>query len=541
MSKQNSFMKNASFLMMASLVSRIIGLLYRAPLQTVVGSVGMGYYAFASNVYVILLLISSYSIPMAVAKVISERLALKQYRNADMVFRGSLIYAAIVGGIACLLAVFGGKILLPSNQQEATLALQLLGPTIFLSSILGVFRGYFQAHNTMLPTSISQILEQVGNAIVSVLAAWLFIKSFATDDDTSRAIYGAAGGTLGTGAGVLIGLLFMLFVYAVNKKTITRQVANDKSPEQESMRQVLKIILLMVTPVIFSTCVYNAGGYIYSYLYSTLMGRVGLDKDIISSLYGEYSNCFISLINIPLALSSASSSAMLPEVSALYTRKDIRGVNEKVNTAIKLTMFICIPAAVGLGVLAYPIMEILFPSSSAVAGDLLLFGAVSVIFSALSTITNGVLQAIGKPRIPLRNAAISLAANVGILAIILWVFPDLSIYAVLLVYVLFAFCMCILNQLSMRKYLGYKNQFREAYEKPFLAAVGMGIAAWILYYGLHLLIPMRIVCLGIAVIAAIIVYLILFVIASKTSEEELGKFPFGRYAVKFLRVIKIYR
>jgi len=540
MSKQNSFMKNASILMMASLISRIIGLLYRAPLRTVVGPVGMGYYGFANNVYVILLLISSYSIPMAVAKVISERLALKQYRNAQMVFKGSLIYAAIVGGIACLIAIFGGKILLPSNQQESILALQILGPTIFLSSIMGVFRGYFQAHNTMLQTSISQILEQAANAIVSVLAAWLFIKSFAADDSTSQAIYGAAGATLGTGAGVLIGLLFMLFVYAVNKKTIKRQVASDKSKKQESMRQVLKTILLMVTPVIFSTCVYNAGAYIYSYLYSMLMGRGGMDKDIISSLYGEYSNCFIPLINIPLALSSASSSAMLPEVSALYAMKDIRRVNEKVNNAIKLTMFICIPAAVGLGVLAYPIMGVLFPGSTAVSGDLLLFGAISVIFSALSTITNGVLQAIGKPRIPLRNAAISLAANVGILAVTLWLFPDLSIYAVLLVNVLFAFCMCILNQLSMRKYLGYKNQFRESYEKPFLASVGMGATAWILYYGLHLLIPTRIVCLGIAVIAAIVVYLILYVIISKTSEEELNRFPFGRYAVKFLRIIRIY-
>ena len=121
--KSNALVKNASFLMMATLISRIIGLLYKSPLSTVVGNVGMGYYGYASNVYVILLLISSYSIPMAVSKVVSERLALKQYRNAQKVFHGALIYATVVGGAAALVAFFLGKYLLPVNQQEALLAL----------------------------------------------------------------------------------------------------------------------------------------------------------------------------------------------------------------------------------------------------------------------------------------------------------------------------------------------------------------------------------------------------------------------------------
>ena len=225
--KGNVLVKNASFLMMATLVSRVIGLLYKSPLSTVVGNVGMGYYGYANNVYVILLLISSYSIPMAVSKVISERLALKQFRNAQKVFHGALIYAAVMGGIAALVALFLGKYLLPVNQQEALLALRMLAPTIFLSAILGVFRGFFQAHNTMVPTSMSQIIEQIANAIVSVGAAWLLIQSFGIDD-TSHAIYGAAGGALGTGAGVLVGLLFMLVVYGLNRKSILKKVEKDK-------------------------------------------------------------------------------------------------------------------------------------------------------------------------------------------------------------------------------------------------------------------------------------------------------------------------
>ena len=539
--KPNAFMKNASFLMVATLVSRIIGLLYRGPLQSVVGRVGMGYYGFAYSMYAILLLISAYSIPMAVAKVVSDRLAVKEYRNAHTVFRAALLYAVIVGGAAALFAFFFGKIILPMpNKEEAFVALRILAPTIFLSAILGVLRGYFQAHNNMMPTAISQVIEQIINAVVSIAAAVIFIKTFATDE-ASAAIYGAAGGALGTSAGVFIGLVFMMFVYMLNRKTIIRRAARDNTGTSEDLKDAMKVIILMVTPIIFSTFIYNAHTALNNYLFSFLMYRKGAAGDLISALYGEYSNSYDPLINIPLALSAATSSAMLPEIAALYKQRDIKAVEGKVHTAIRLTMFICIPAAVGLSVLAFPIMAVLFRSSTEVAGRLLMFGAFSVVFMALSTIMNGTLQAIGKPQIPLRNAAISLGLNLVTLTGLLWFTDVLNIYAVLIVSILFAVSMCVLNQLSLNKYLGYKNEYLYTYVKPLLASIGMGIVAWLSYYSLHLVLPIKVVCLGVAVILGIIVYLILYVVLAKPSEAELSRFPFGRQVVKFMRLIRIYK
>lgn len=536
--KSNGLVKNASFLMMATLISRIIGLLYKSPLSTVVGNVGMGYYGYASNVYVILLLISSYSIPMAVSKVVSERLALRQYKNAQKVFHGALIYAVVVGGAAALVAFFLGKYLLPVNQQEALLALRMLAPTIFLSAILGVLRGFFQAHNTMLPTSISQIIEQIANAIVSVGAAWLLIKSFGKDE-TSSAIYGAAGGTLGTGAGVLAGLLFMLLVYAINRKHIRRQVEHDHHTHEESMMGVLKIIFLMVTPIIFNTFVYNASSYLDSKIFSDILAFKGISDEIVSGQWGEYSNYYISMINIPLALSSATSSAMMPEIASLYITKNYDKANSKINEGVQLTMFLCIPATVGLAVLAFPIMKLLFPKSSDLSGILLAAGSVTVIFSALSTITNGVLQAIGQAKLPLRNSAISLGLNLVTVALCSFFFPSIGVFSVLLASLVFAVCMCVLNAMSLKKFLGHKNDFVNGYGKPLVASAGMGVVAWITYYGLHLLIPVRIICLGVAVVLAVLVYMILYVIVTKTTAEQLRKFPMGNYMVKVLRKLHV--
>lgn len=540
MSKSNALVKNASFLMMATLISRVIGLLYRSPLNAILGNVGLGYYGYANNVYVILLLISSYSIPMAVSKVISERLALKQYRNAQKVFYGALLYAAAVGGAAALVAFFLGKYLLPTNQQEALLALRMLAPTIFLSAILGVMRGFFQAHSTMMPTSISQVLEQIANAIVSVGAAWLLIESFGTDEK-SRAIYGAAGGTLGTGAGVLVGLLFMCFVYYVNRKTLKRKIASDRHTQEESLGNVMKIIFLMVTPIIFNTFVYNASGYLDSKIFSDILNMKKVAAETVSSQWGEYSNSYLTLINIPLALSSATSSAMMPEIASRYITKQFDSANKKINEGIQLTMFLCIPASVGLAVLGFPIVGILFPRSTDLSGQLLMAGSVTVVFSALSTITNGVLQAIGQPKLPLRNSAISLVLNVITVAVCAYFFPQMGVFSVLLASLVFAVCMCFLNAMSLRKYLGHKNDFINGYGKPFLAAAGMGVTAWIVYYGLHLLIPVRILCLGVAMVCALVVYLILYVIITKTTAEQMRKFPMGNYIVKVLRMIRVFR
>ena len=535
MSKENgnTLVRNASFLMMATLISRVIGLLYKSPLSTVVGNVGMGYFGYANNVYVILLLVSSYSIPMAVSKVISERLALKQFRNAQKVFHGALIYASVVGGAAALVALFLGKYLLPVNQQEALLALRMLAPTIFLSAILGVFRGFFQAHNTMLPTSMSQIIEQIAHAIVSVGAAWLLIRSFGTDD-TSKAIYGAAGGTLGTGAGVAVGLLFMIVVYAMNRKSILKKVKKDKHEREESMGSVLKLIFMMVTPIIFNTFVYNASSYLDSKIFSDILALKKMNSAAVSGQWGEYSNYYISMINIPLALSSATSSAMMPEISSRYITKDYEGANRKINEGVQLTMFLCIPAAVGLSVLAFPIMKLLFPKSSDLSGMLLAIGSVSVIFSALSTITNGVLQAIGQAKIPLRNSAISLVLNVLTVTLGSYFAPQFGVFNVLLASIVFAVCMCVLNALSLKKYLGHKNDFVNGYGKPLLASVGMGLVAWIVYYGMYIFVPIKILCLGVSVILAVLVYMILYVIVTKATKEQMRKLPMGNYMVKVL-------
>ncbi|MGO5315231.1 putative polysaccharide biosynthesis protein [Bilifractor sp. LCP21S3_A7] len=537
----NSLVKNASVLMIASIISRVIGLLYRRPLGSILGSVGLGYYGYASNLYSILLLISSYSIPMATSKIISEMLAKKEYRGAHKVFRGAMLYAVIVGGVTALICFFGGAILLPQNQQNALPALRALAPTIFLSAILGVLRGYFQAHRTMTPTSISQILEQIMNAIVSILAAWILIRNLAPEGGTRAAIYGAMGGTIGTGAGVVVGLLFMTFVYMLNRGYFRRKIAHDRRSSEQSYQEILKMLVLMITPIIFTSFIYNCSAYADSYLYSAIQGFNGMSADSISAAYGEYSNYYVPLVSIPLAMASASTSAMMPEVSGKYAIGQLDELNRQVNQTLRLTMFICIPCMIGLTVLAKPIMGVLFPSASELAEKLLFAGSVFVVTDSFSIVTGGVLQAIGKQHVALVNAGISLVVNLASLAVMLFARPGLDIYAVMLSNIIFSLVCCFLNILSMKKHLRTRHEIRKTYVEPLASSVIMGAVAWLIYTALFHLTRRPFIGLLVAILVAIVVYLVSYVVISKTTEEEMYRFPMGGRIVKFLRLIRIYR
>lgn len=506
MTQKNNLLRNASFLMIAALISKVIGLLYKSPLSEIVGEIGIGYYGLAQNAYLILLMIASFSIPQAVSKVIAERLAFKEYKNAQKFFRGALIYTMILSGASALFCLFGAKYMIPSNQPGATLALQVLAPTIFLSGILGVYRGYFQAHSNMLPTSLSQIIEQILNAAVSIGAAWLFIHFFPDGTKEGIAKWGAAGGTVGTGAGVLIALLFMAAAYEVNRKQIARHVRADQTGKEDSYREIFRVLFLIVTPIIFSSFIYNINGYINGVMYSELAGRQGVNSEVVSTLYGEYSVYFLTIINIPLTLAGAVPTSMIPEVSALYAQHRRKAARRKIDEATQLSMFISIPAAVGLAVLAYPITRLLFPNTNGTAGTLLLIGAVTIIFNTNSNVSNGVLQGIGKANLPMWNAAIALVINVGLLVALLQL-TSLGIYAVLVATIVYSIVICILNDISMKKYIHYKNPWGTVYLCPLLASIPMGVAAGGIYYLLELVTGSNLISLLFAIAIGGMIYL----------------------------------
>lgn len=522
MSRANSIVKQASILALAGILVRIIGVLYRSPLTAMIHTEGIGYYSTAYNIYALVLLISSYSIPTAISKLISEKLALNQYNNVQKILKCSFIYICAIGGGAALVTFILAPFIV---NQYAVLALRVLCPTIFFSGLLGVFRGYFQAHQTTLYTSISQIIEQIFNAVVSVGAAYLFIQPYLKVGGSQLASAGAAGGALGTGAGVVIGLVYMAFMYMRRKNHLI--VKNDPDKHEDSYQDIFKMILNIVTPIIIATCIYNLVSTIDMYIYYFAMNFQGTSSVKAAINYGIYSGEYIVLQNVPVALASAMSTASIPAISTSWATKNYKNTKEHIKSGIRITMMILIPACVGMAVLAFPIMGVLFPQEDTImtATTLLACGSPAIVFYGLSTLSNGILQALGEVNVPLKNAAKALICHCIIVALLLILTP-LSLYSLVIGNCTYALQVCYLNQKALRKKLHYKQEIRRTYILPILASLIMGIIVGACYYGLFILTHKVFFPLILSIIIGIIVYFTIIIYLYADHPKELDSIPY---------------
>lgn len=593
--KKDGFIMQAGILAAAGILCRIIGLLYRSPLTAVIGDEGNGYYQTAYTVYTIVLLISSYSIPSAVSKVIAQKLSVRDYRNAHRIFLCAMYYVLTVGGIASLVLFFGAGFL---TKGPAVTVLRIFAPTVFLYGMLGVLRGYFQAHRTMVQTSVSQILEQILNAVVSIGAAYLLITAMmpgtqkytlnpdgtvsfggtvmeeaadvCLDADgnlllgengmpvyvlsteqqewnTRHASLGAVGSALGTGAGVLVALLFMFGIYHLNKSTIHRRIEHDRHAP-ESYGSILKTVSSVVVPFILSTAIYNLSTFLNQTIYLLMGAYKGMTNAQASTKYGIFSGKAVVISNIPIALSSAMSSAILPNIAAKIGQGDEEGAREKTAQAVKTTMFIAIPAAVGIGVLARPITWLLFNQKESIdlAAKLLMALAASIVFYSLSTLTNSVLQGIGRVKTPVHNAAFALVLQTAVVGALLF-FTKLDLYGMAIAMLVYSGAMCVLNQISIRKYLHYEQEMFTTFVTPLVSAAFMGAAAYGTYFGLAALLggaeyPSRIQTVLIllpAIFVGCVVYFILEILLKGISEAELRALPKGHLLVKLAKKCRL--
>ena len=545
---KSNFIAQAGILAAAGIISRIIGLLYRSPMHAVIGDLGFGYYSSAYNYYTIILLISSYSIPSAISKVIAQKLAVKEYRNAHRIFICALGYVLVVGGVASIFLFFGAGLFV---SEDAVPVLRTFAPTVFAYGILGVLRGYFQAHKSMAQTSVSQILEQIANAVVSVGAAYLLIKGVMggmevpVDEagQVTRATHGAIGSALGTGAGVLVALLFMLGIYGLNKNIIHGRIRRDRHADVESYGSILKRITMVVTPFILSTAVYNLSSTVNNDIFTKRFPAIrGLNSVDIYSRWSAFSQA-LTISNIPIAFASAIAAAIIPSIAQLVAARDEEGARETLGLAVKTTMLISIPCAVGLFVLARPVTALLFSNTKEaedLATALLMALSLSVVFYALSTLNSQALQGLGKLNMPIINAGIALAVQSAV-AVGLLFFTDLDLYSIAIANTVYSGVMCLLNQRAVRKASGYRQEITRTFLIPALAAAFMGAAAWAVYEAFLMLTKSPRISVVIAVPLGACVYFAMLLLFRGVTEQELRSFPKGYLLVRLAKKLRLMR
>lgn len=541
-------MLQGAILGVSSILVRIIGLIYRIPLINILGEKGNAYYSIAFDVYSVLLLLSSYSLPLAVSKIVSARNARKQFRNIKRALAVAIIFALAVGFVAFCITYFGADFFAKLNDcPQCVIALRVLSPALIILSVLGVLRGFFQGFGTMVPTAFSNIVEQIVNAIVSIAAASALFKQGQLiseskyDFNNVAEAYGAAGGTLGTVMGALAALIFMVFLFMCFRKTLNTLARRDNHRD-ESYGMILKVLVITVIPVILSTLIYNIGSLLDTVVFRNIMGTLDYTRDSIDIMTGMYSGNYRILINVPVALASALASSLIPSI--VHSRAvGRRGeVITKVDMAIKMTMIVSMPCAVGIGVLGKPIVNMLFRSSVDPDKVALMYaiGCISIIFYSLSTITNSILQGIDKMSVPVMHSAIALIIHLGLLTAMLYIFR-IDIFCVVIADVFFALIMCILNQRSLRRFLNYRQNLMESYLKPAVCSLIMGIFTALLYRLLIKLFKSNTLTTIICILLAIVIYFALLLLFKVIDESTLREAPGGNKLVKICKKVKLLK
>ncbi len=537
-SKSSNYIFQGAILASASIVVRMIGLIYRIPLGRIIGDVGNSYYSCAFEIYSLILLISSYSLPLAVSKIVSARIGTGDRTNIRRILKCALGFGLFVGILGAALAYFYADFLTGTilNTPEGAICLRVLAPCILIMGVLGVIRGYFQGHGTMIPTAISQILEQIVNAVVAIAAAWYLFGYGQKIDavlgtETAAPAYGASGSTLGTTLGALTALFFVVFLLIVFLSKEKKRAYRHE--EKESYRSILVILVMTILPVILSTAIYNLNSIIDQGLFKALMEKLGHAKEEIDVSWGIYSGKYKLLCNVPIALASAMASSTIPNISK--RQGDRKAVRRSVGDVIRFTMVISIPCAVGLGVFGSEIIEVLWPGTPEIAGKMMMYGSTAVIFYSLSTLTNGILQGIDKMRLPVIHAAISLVLHVGLLYVLMNVFL-MEGMAIVWSYIFFGALMCLLNGMAIRKHLRYRQEIKRTFLIPIAASVIMGVISRLLYNVLFDVMGgtgiAMLVSLVAAVVVAVIIYFVAILAMRGLRERELRAFPKGYWIVK---------
>ncbi len=545
--KKTTFVKGAALLAAAGLICKLIGVFFRIFAVRIVGEPGMKYYELIYPTYSWLLIISSSGIPTAISRMVAERAAVGNHDGARRVFRRSLLLLFLIGAVTSALMFFGagwiGETVL-NGGEGAKYSMMALAPALLFVSLICAYRGYLQGLQRMTGTSISQFAEQVFKFIFGLLLAGYLYNRYEGTGFANAA--GAAGLLLGVTISEILALAVMMLFYARTKGQYPALI-EDPNPHE----RVIGPMLAIAIPITLGASILPIANFLDSVMITRLLQSIGepftavLSNDFTVADLNYQALCTYvrSVINLPATLTVGISMSLVPAISASRVQKDTNGVRQLSLLSLKIAMAIGLPCAVGLSVLAGPIIKLLYsrvtPDAYAIAVPLMRVAAFTVIFISLVQTATGALQGVGKQRLPVWFLLIGgitkvlvniICIPIGSINILGAVFSNLACFGIA----------GILDTIALLRITGAKVNVSDTFLKPALASVVMGGGAW----GVHRLLSrlsvfqsgwMASAATVLAIVIAVVIYMIMMLVLGMFTGEELAYIPGGRKLARFAR------
>ena len=539
---QRSFVKGAAILGIAGLFVKIIGAIFRIPLSNIIGTEGMASYQVAYPIYAALVVISTAGLPTAISRMVSERVSVGDYRGAHKVFMTAFKVLLLIGILSTvvMLAV-AGPVANAAKIPEAKLSLMMIAPALLFVSVLSAYRGYFQGLQLMMPTAMTQIVEQLIK-----LAAGLYFASLWWTPQAPH--MGAAGALLGVSLSEVVALLLIIILYNRKKHDIKEKRRMLPNTEYQAKRSILGDLAVIALPIALGGCIMPLVGAADTFIITNQMA--GMDYSAYNPLtpkanYGVLTGLVNPLINMPAVLSLALCMSLVPAISEARALKNQAMVSARSAMGFKLGLLIGLPCAVGMYLLAEPIIRLLYasdkitPAEIAVGGELLRILAIGVLFLTMLQTMTGILQGSGHQFVPLINLGVGATVKV-VLSLVLIRIPSLNINGAAIGTAACYGIAAVLNVISVARLTRPDIRFFSGFIMPLVSTAAMGLVTYVLYKVMSASHGNTLSVL-VSIVAAVLVYVVMLFITGSLRKPDMEYIPGGGRMTKLMNKLGFWR
>ena len=528
--KKQNFMHGAAILTIGVMIMKVLGAIYKVPLANILGDYGYGLFLATYNVYNIFFTLSTAGLPVALSRLIAEADANGLEVRKEKTFRTAIGTFAVIGILFSSIMFFGNGWLAESylRKPDAALSVRAMAPAIFLVCLVSAYRGYCQGNGNMIPTTVDEVLEVLFKVISGLIIAGLLVKA---GYDLPVA---SAGAILGVSIGSVVSLGYMLFYKKKHYPAV-----RDRSGKTESTGQIIMDILRIGIPISLGASIMAILSSLDPGICESRLAAAGFSKYDAGVLYGVYAKVQ-TLFNLPAAFMTPLTIAIVPAVAGAMAIGKKAEAEKTSEDAMRIASVISMPMGVGLSVLSYPIVNVLYPNSNAAGPGLLSIMGIASFFICLVLMENAILQASGKEKLPM----VALISGSLLKILINWIIipiPTVNIYGAPIGTLFGYCCMAVLDYIFIRKALGENPHLGKVLGRPLFCSVLMGASAFGVYSLCSRLIGTAgtlkmFVSMALAVVAGVIIYAVAVIRSRAITNEDMKLIPGGEKLGRLLHM-----
>ena len=554
--KKQTFLQGTLILLIANAVTKVIGALFKIPLAYIIDKEGMAVFNTAYQFYVLLFIVATAGLPVAVSKMVSERLAMDDYYETKRIFRCAMTLIVALGILGACVLFFFAEPLANIVKDTATIAsIKMVAPALIFVAVMAGFRGLFQGTQNMIPTALSEVVEALGKPVIGCVLAYVLV---------SRGIeIASAGAIAGVTAGTVAGAALMMLIYSRTRASIFH--GHPAAPVNPlPVGRIYKSLIIIAVPITIGACVSSITTLIdtvmvrsrlQSILFSpeqaralfdyyqaselsTLLTQGRLGEQAARWLYGAYSGYAATLFNLPLTLIMSLSISVVPAISSAFAIKNRKEVQKITASSLRITVLFAMPCTIGLSVMAKPVLNLLYNDTT--TSQMLEILAIAIVWVTLLSVSTTILQGAGRVWIPVINMGIGALVK-AVSNYILIGIPSINILGASISTNICYFVIAVLNLFWVMKVTRVRLSILDFIVKPLFATAVMGAGTLVVYTLLTKYLPSPSIVTILSIAVGALLYLAVLFLVGGIKREDVVMLPKGEKLAGIMQKYKLIK